>query len=150
MVKKQTRQFAIKEIINSTPISSQDELRLELRKRGFRVTQATLSRDLRELGVGRVASGNGARYVLQFTAEAQIFRSVVGAEVLSVNANEGMIVIRTLPGCANSVGEFIDTLKNRDIIGTIAGDNTLLVIPQSQKRTRQVVEYLKEKLFEGR
>jgi transcriptional regulator of arginine metabolism len=150
MIKKQARHFAIKEIINATPISSQDELRLELRKRGFRVTQATLSRDLRELGVGRVASGNGARYILQQTAEAQILRPVVGAEVLSVNANEGMIVVRTLPGCANSVGEFIDTLKNPDIIGTIAGDNTLVVIPQSQKRTGRVATYLKEKLFEGR
>lgn len=150
MARKQTRQFAIKEIISAKAVASQDDLRLELRKRGFRVTQATLSRDLRELGVGRVALGEGARYVLQPAAEVQILRPLVGAEVLSVNANEGIIVIRTLPGCANSVGEFIDALKSRDIIGTLAGDNTLLVIPQSQKLTRSVVHYLREKLFEGR
>jgi transcriptional regulator of arginine metabolism len=147
VAKKNERHFAIKEIINTKSISSQDELRLELRRRGFRVTQATLSRDLRELGIGRVTSGNRARYVLQPVAEAEILRPVVGAEVVSVSANESMIVIRTLPGCASSVGEFIDSLTSPDIIGTIAGDNTLLVIPQSRKRTKQVAQYLKEKLI---
>lgn len=147
---KQARQFAIKEIIGTVPVSSQDELRVELRKRGFRVTQATLSRDLRELGVSRVASGNGARYILQPVAEVQILRPLVGAEVLSISSNESAIVVRTLPGCANTVGEFIDNLKNPDLIGTIAGDNTLLVVPQSHKKTKQLVAYLKEKLFEGK
>lgn len=150
MVKKQPRHFAIKEIIGTKPIANQDELRVELSRRGFRVTQATLSRDLRELGIGRVASGNGSRYILQPLAEAAILRPLVGVEVLSINANEGVIVVRTLPGCANSVGEFIDSLKHSDIIGTIAGDNTLLVIPQSQKRTRRLMVYLKQKLFETR
>ena len=146
---KQARQFAIKEIISSGPVSSQDELRLELRKRGFKVTQATLSRDLKELGVGRVASGNGARYMLQLAAELQILRPLVGAEVLSISANESVIVVHTLPGCANAVGEFLDSLKNPDVIGTIAGDNTLLVLPASQKKTKQVMAFLKEKLSEG-
>ncbi len=146
---KQARQFAIKEIISSGPVSSQDELRLELRKRGFKVTQATLSRDLKELGVGRVASGNGARYMLQLAAEVQILRPLVGAEVLSISANESVIVVHTLPGCANAVGEFLDSLKNPDVIGTIAGDNTLLVLPASQRKTKQVTVFLKEKLSEG-
>ena len=147
---KSARQFAIKEVINTVTISNQDELRLELRKRRFNVTQATLSRDLRELGVGRVASGDGARYVLQSAAEVQILRPLVSAEVLSISSNESMIVVRTLPGCANVVGEFLDAQKNADIIGTLAGDNTLLVIPQSQKKTKQLVVFLKEKLIEGK
>ena len=147
---KNPRQFTIKEIIDKLPISNQDELRVELKKRGFKVTQATLSRDLRELGVGRVASGDGARYVLQPAAEVQILRPLVGAEVLSIISNESMIVVRTLPGCANVVGEFLDAQKNADIIGTLAGDNTLLVIPQSQKKTKQLVVFLKEKLIEGK
>ena len=150
MVTKHARQFAIKEIISTNPVKNQDHLRLELKRRGFRITQATLSRDLKELGVGRVAGGNGARYVLQESAEVQILRPLVGAEVLSISANEGVIVVRTLPGCANTVGEFLDTLKNPDIIGTLAGDNTLLVIPESQRKTKRVVYYLKEKLFEGK
>ncbi len=146
---KQTRQFAVKEIIGSTPVSSQDELRLELKKRGFKITQATLSRDLTELGVSRVISGDKAVYALQPVAQVQRLRSLVGAEVLSVAANETMIVIHTLPGCANLVGEFIDIQKDPNIIGTIAGDNTLLVIPKSVKKTRSILLDLKEKLQKG-
>ena len=145
-MKKQARQFAEKAIISEKAISSQDELRLELKKRGFDVTQATLSRDLSELGVGWVMTGDGGRYTLQPAAEARILRPLVGAEVLSIKANESTIVVRTLPGCANAVAEFVDVLKSDEIIGTIAGDNTLLVIPHSQRRTRQVEKFLKEKL----
>ena len=147
---KSVRQYTIKEVINTLPIANQDELRVEMRKRGFKVTQATLSRDLNEIGVGRMATSDGARYVLQPAGEVRILRPLVGAEVLSMNANESMIVIRTLPGCANVVGEFLDAQKNPDIIGTIAGDNTLVVIPQSQKKTKQLLAFLKEKLIEGK
>ena len=147
---KPARQLAIKEILSSRQIASQDALRLELRKRGFEVTQATLSRDLRELGVGRVSSGGGSHYVLQPEAEVELLRPVVGAQVLSLKANENLIVIRTLPGCANAVGEFLDAQNPGDIIGTIAGDNTLLVIPQSNQRTKHVMEFLREKLTEGK
>ena len=146
---KQARQFAIKEIIGTGPVSSQDKLRLELRRRGFRVTQATLSRDLKELGVGRAPSGNGARYFLRPAAEVQVLRPLVGAEVLSISSNESVIVVHTLPGCANAVGEFLDSLNSGEIIGTIAGDNTLLIIPQSRRKTGQVMKFLREKLIEG-
>jgi transcriptional regulator of arginine metabolism len=147
---KHARQFTIKEIIGSTVVRNQDELRHELKKRGFDVTQATLSRDLKELGVGRAVSGEGAHYVLQSEGEAQILRPLVGAQVLSISANESMIVVKTLPGSASVVGEYIDTLHDGIIIGTIAGDNTLLVIPESQKKTSQVLRFLKEKLIEGK
>lgn len=146
---KQSRQFAIKELIGSKVIASQDDLRLELRRKGFDVTQATLSRDLKDLGVGRVAFGDGMKYVLQPAAETQILKPLVGAQITSIIANESMVVIRTLPGSANVIGEFLDTLDSRDIIGTIAGDNTLLVIPKSHNRTSHVEKFLKSKLIEG-
>ena len=147
---KSSRQFAIKEVIGRKVVASQDELRLELRKRGFRVTQATLSRDLKSLGVGRVAFGEGMKYVLQPAAETQILKPIVGAQVTSLTANESMVVIHTLPGSANVIGEFLDTLNCSDIMGTIAGDNTLLVIPLSHRRTGNVMRFLKEKLIEGK
>jgi transcriptional regulator of arginine metabolism len=150
MASKQSRQFAIKEIITAKPISSQDELRVALKKRGYRTTQATLSRDLKELGVGRIATSRGLQYVLQHDAGAEILRPLVGAEVVSISANETMIVIRTLPGCANTVGEYLDSLRHGHIIGTIAGDNTLMVIPDSQRRTKQITQYLREKLVGGK
>ncbi|MBP1654657.1 MAG: Arginine repressor, partial [Bacteroidetes bacterium] len=80
---KQGRLFAIREIISTVGVRNQEELRRHLGKRGFRVTQATLSRDMRDLGVGKVASGEGIRYMLPADAEAQTLRPIVGAEVLS-------------------------------------------------------------------
>lgn len=147
---KQTRHYAIKELIAEGAIASQDELRLKLKKRGIDVTQATLSRDLRDMGVSWLGGEGGGRYVLQPVSEATLLRPIVGAEILSIAANEGTVVIKTLPGCANAVGEFIDIQRNPDIIGTLAGDNTLLVIPQSQKKTSRVVQFLKDKLIEGK
>ncbi|MEW5806153.1 MAG: arginine repressor [Acidobacteriota bacterium] len=149
MMLKQARHFAIKQIITERSISSQDELRIELKKRGFSVTQATLSRDLHELGVSWVTSETGGRYELQPVAEAKILRPIVGAEVLSIHSNESMVVVKTLPGCANAVAEFIDIQKNPDIIGTIAGDNTLLVVPASYHKTKVIMKFLREKLIEG-
>ena len=146
---KQARQFAIREIISTAPVGSQDELRIALKARGIKVTQATLSRDLRELGVSWVSATDGGRYALQPASEVQILRPIVGSQVVSINANESLIVIHTLPGCANVVGEFIDALNVADIIGTIAGDNTLLIIPRSHRKTARLITFLKEKLIEG-
>ncbi|MEK9137555.1 MAG: arginine repressor [Bacteroidota bacterium] len=149
---KQARHFAIKEIIDSRPIANQDELRLELKRRKCMVTQATLSRDLAELGVSRVMSADGPRYSMQAAqiAEVQALKPVVGKEVVSIRSNESMIVIKTLPGCASIVGEFLDIQPHSEIIGTVAGDNTLLVIPSSKKKTSHVVQFLKDKLIEGK
>ena len=147
---KQGRLFVIREIISTVGVRNQEELRRHLGKRGFRVTQATLSRDMRDLGVGKVASGEGIRYMLPADAEAQTLRPIVGAEVLSIAANESMIVVKTLPGCASTVGEFIDVKPHPDILGTVAGDNTLLIVPSSVKKTLEVLRYLKHILIEGR
>lgn len=151
MMTKQARHFAIKEIIDAKPIANQDALRLELKRRKCAVTQATLSRDLAELGIGRVMSTEGPRYALQSAAtEVQALKPVVGTQVLSIRSNENLIVIKTLPGCANIVGEFLDIQPHPEIIGTVAGDNTLLVIPSSQKKTSHVIQFLKYKLIEGK
>jgi transcriptional regulator of arginine metabolism len=146
---KQARLFAIKEIVATKQIGSQDVLRRELKKRGCDVTQATLSRDMKELGVSRIVSSAGGLYAMQAPVEVQALRPLVNAEVLSIDSNEGMIVVHTLPGCANTVGEFIDVQKHPDVIGTVAGDNTLLIIPSSQRKTKQVLQFLKNKLIEG-
>ena len=145
---KQERLFAIKEIITTATIASQNDLLRELRRKGVRVTQATLSRDMKKLGISRSAISGKMRYSLQPASEVQLLRPLVGAEVLSIEANENLIVVHTLPGCANTVGEYLDMQKNADIIGTVAGDNTLMVIPRSQKRTQDVMHFLKRKLIE--
>jgi transcriptional regulator of arginine metabolism len=66
---------------------------------------------------------------------------------VGIDSNELLIVVRTIPGAAHTVGEFIDVQKNADIIGTVAGDNTLLVIPASAAKTDSVLAFLKDQLF---
>ena len=149
MMSKQLRHYVIKEVVSSRALSNQGQIQRELRKKGIDVTQATLSRDLQELGVSRAPSAGKRAYVLQSPAEVRSLRPLVGAEVTSIHANESLVVVHTLPGCANTVGEFIDVQKNSDIIGTVAGDNTVLVIPVSQSRTNRVAHFVKQKLIEG-
>lgn len=146
---KTARQFAIKEILATRTITSQEDLRRELGKRAFRVTQATLSRDMQELGVSRIARNGGVKYTIPAASEASSLRPIVGAEVVGMDANEFLIVVHTLPGAAHTVGEYVDVQESDDILGTVAGDNTLLVIPASAAKTRQVMTYLKHILIEG-
>jgi transcriptional regulator of arginine metabolism len=105
---------------------------------------------MKDLGVVRLTTDEGSRYALQPAAGTQALRPIVGAEVLAIAANESLIVVRTLPGCANTVGEYVDMQKHDAILGTVAGDNTLLVIPTSHRRTKHVVEFLKDKLIRGK
>jgi transcriptional regulator of arginine metabolism len=148
-VDKRGRQLLVREIIGSKRIANQDELRLELKKRGCAVTQATLSRDLHELGVGRVSTPGAASYALPATPGTSTLRPIAASQVISIGANESLIVIRTHPACANIVAEFIDNLGSPEIIGTLAGDNTVLVIPRSARKTVHTLNILRNKLIEG-
>jgi len=141
---KLRRHFAIKEIIAQKPVSSQEELCEELRKAGFEVTQATLSRDLRELGIIRVHAEGRARYALHKEEQERKLGSFIGYEVESISSNESMIVIKTLSGFASGVAEFIDSLHHPDILGTIAGDNTIFITPVSIKKTESLLKFIKD------
>src|SRR5690606_21354140 len=102
-------------------------------------TQATLSRDLKELQVARVPSGDGYRYLPAGEAPPVTLppaaTQIVSAEVLSVEANEVAIIVRTAVARAQGVAVFLDSLKDKDLMATIAGDDTILCIPRSVKRT---------------
>lgn len=148
MIAKNERLYAIREIIDERPITSQDELRRKLRARGIDVTQATLSRDMKEIGVMWVNSADGGKYELP-ADDAQAPAPASPLQVLSIIANECLVVVRTLPGSANTVAEFIDHRKHRDILGTVAGDNTLLVIPRNNRKTNDVTTFLKSLLIKG-
>src|SRR5919199_4545348 len=131
---KRDRQDAILELVAAHAIGSQEELRRHLARRGWHVTQATLSRDLRDLGLARVTTEEGVRYVVpEALAEdsrpaldetlAQFFSSIDGVGEL--------IVLRTLPGGAQPVAEAIDAAEWPEVLGTIAGENTILVVCRS-------------------
>ncbi|MDD8019005.1 MAG: arginine repressor [Bacteroidota bacterium] len=144
---KQQRHFVIKEIIQSQAVSSQEDLASSLKKRGFDVTQATLSRDLAELGVARIHSDEGMRYSLNTKNEERKYSPLVVQEILSIEHNEVMVVIRTLPGRAPGVASYLDSLKHPSIIGTVAGDDTVFVTPASVKKILALEKFVKELLI---
>ncbi len=141
---KQNRQFTIKQIITHQVITSQEDLCKALKKAGFDVTQATLSRDFRELGIARVNAEEGVRYVLHTESEERRLKPFIGYEVERIDANESVIVIKTLPGRAQGVAEIIDSMHLPSVLGTIAGDNTIFITPSSVDKTGEVLKLLRK------
>ncbi|MCX7984683.1 MAG: arginine repressor [Bacteroidetes bacterium] len=147
---KLKRHAAIKQILANNTITTQLELAKELRKIGFRTTQATLSRDMKELGVVWVNSPDGARYLLNPTTEEQRLTKLISLEIESITANEVMIVVKTLPGRAQGVAEIIDQLNIPSILGTLAGDNTIFILPRSVKKIRDAIEALQHLILKAK
>jgi transcriptional regulator of arginine metabolism len=140
---KQQRQVAIREIISRRVISSQEELAKELARLGLEVNQATLSRDLKELGIARVSTPDGARYIVLADNEPYQLRALLAYEIESITSNETMIVIKTLAGRAHGVAQILDKLQLPDVLGTLAGDNTIFVAPTSTKKLAQLEKQIR-------
>ena len=144
---KQNRQRKIKEVLLNNEVSNQHDLMQLLQNAGIEVAQATLSRDCSELGVLRSRTATGYRLIFPEDNPGQMIKGLVEMEIQSVEANETAIVIKTLPGRAHGVGSFIDHLKNPKILGTIAGDDTVLVIPASVRDIRSTLNYIESNLL---
>ncbi|HYM20680.1 MAG TPA: arginine repressor [Candidatus Kapabacteria bacterium] len=145
---KQRRLFLIKEIISRKSIGHQDELLDELGKRGEDVNQATLSRDLRDLGVSRTQGSEGPRYVLPGEGHIKRLQALLSYEITSITANENLVVVKTLAGRAHGVAEQIDHLRLPSILATLAGDNTIFIAPVSVKQTATIEKQLKKLITE--
>lgn len=148
-VTKQGRHFAIRQIIATRVVANQDELRHLLESDGFETTQATLSRDLKELGIGRVHTPDGMRYVLDHGSEENRLATLIAYEIEWIEANEALVIVRTLAGRASGVAEIIDGFRHPDILGTLAGDNTIFIAPRSIARTAAIVEDLRRMVQTG-
>jgi transcriptional regulator of arginine metabolism len=148
MSAKLRRLNRIKELLNNRNITSHENLVKLLNAEGLQVTQATLSRDFAELGVVRIVTDYGPRYILDAHESGKQISKLIGFEILSVHNNESMVVIRTLAGRAQGVAHHVDRLNNPDILGTVGGDDTVLVIPASAKNIPAIVELIKKMMFE--
>ena len=148
MSSKLKRLNRIKELLNSKTISSHEGLVKLLSDEGIQVTQATLSRDFAELGVMRTFTEYGPRYILDAHESGKQIAKLIGFEILSVEDNESMVLIRTLAGRAQGIAHFIDRLNNPDILGTVGGDDTVLVIPSSHKNIPNIVALIKKMMTE--
>jgi transcriptional regulator of arginine metabolism len=125
------RRQAIVELVSAERLGSQEEIRARLATLGHQATQSTISRDLEELGLARVHDADGVRYVLPEAAStpssARLRRLLVEFAVAFVRTDVGLIV-RTPPGAANVLAEGIDRAGLPEVAGTIAGDNTILIV----------------------
>ena len=139
------RQAAILDIITSNEIKTQEELSAHLRDRGYNATQATISRDIKELRLIKVASHSGgyqystpdqSSTATHMTRLKNIFRECV----VKVDRAQNLVVLKTLVGMANADAAAIDAMKIRDIVGTLAGDDNILVILRTNEDAEKFCE----------
>ncbi|MBQ7227104.1 MAG: arginine repressor [Clostridia bacterium] len=146
---RNARQFKILEVIVEKPIETQEELASELVASGFAVTQATVSRDIKELGLVKISDKGRQRYVKE-TAHVKRFSSNIANiyrhAVLSITPAQNLVVIKTVPGGASTVGMSIDRMDNEDVLGCVAGDDTVLVVTRTSETAEDITSQLKEML----
>ena len=145
---KSARHSLILEIIEEKDIETQEELADELKRRGIKVTQATVSRDIKELRLLKVLGEHGGyKYATVERAEKGMndrFIRMLSECVISVDSVGNLIVIKTLTASANAACDAIDSMKWDEVLGTIAGDNTLLVIARSEEAVEAMTARLHE------
>src|SRR6187551_1301532 len=141
---KARRQSLVLEVVQREPVRSQEQLRRSMRAAGFDVTQATLSRDIRDLGL--VKGGADGAYqappVQQRTSQngQSLLHRAAGEYLTRVDRVQQMVVLRTGPGQAQLLGVAIDGAHLPEVVGTIAGDDTILVIARDPRRARAFVK----------
>jgi len=136
---KRTRQNTLLELVQQQPYRNQDELRRALTRRGFDVTQATLSRDIHELGLVKTSDGYAPQEGEQ-AAESTLPPAIrlVREFVLDVKEAQNLLVIRTAPGSAQPVAAALDAEGWTEVVGTVAGDDTLLIISQNRRSAQKM------------
>lgn len=146
---KQKRHNTILSLINSKIIETQGELTAELEKLGFVVTQATVSRDIKDLNLTKCQSGDGRyRYAQQGTSGSNAIgggsriKTIFANSVVSVDYAINQIVIKTLSGMAQAAAITIEGMNFPEMLGTIAGDDTVFVVVRSEREAKELCEKL--------
>ncbi len=145
------RQRAILNLINKEEITTQEELCEQLNSLGFKVTQATVSRDIKELKLLKVPSehSTGSKYAsLEHRSSANNVKGRLNGmmhdTVLSVDHAMNIVVLKTLDGMAQGVAALLDAADEASIMGTIAGDNTIMILTKSEAKAKGLTEKLKK------
>lgn len=143
---KHNRHRKILKIISETDVKTQEQLTDELKNSGFMVTQATVSRDIKELGLIKLPLTDGSyKYAVtkEEKNEPKEHLSIFSRSILSIQAAMHTIVIKTNAGMANAVAASIDTFIGHEIVGTIAGDDTLLIIMENPQNAEEMATKLR-------
>lgn len=145
------RQRKIIELIQKSAIATQAALQTALKRVGFEVNQATLSRDIRELGLVKVESGGAYRYVSRQTAprpmlhaKSQATPATLNGFIQEISHSGNIVVLKTDSGAASYVAEAIDGLSLPEVLGSIAGDNTIFLCLKADSKSQQLARKLQE------
>lgn len=141
------RQSKIVELIRDNDVETQEQLASMLQDEGFKVTQATISRDIRELKLTKISTADSKQKYAIFTSEdiqvSERFKRVFRDGVISLDYAQNIIVIRTLNGMAMAVAAALDAMDNTEIMGTIAGDDTIFCVVKAEQKAIRLIERLK-------
>lgn len=144
---KSARHEKIIELIQKYDIDTQEELAARLNEAGFKVTQATVSRDIRALKLMKVAGKDGKScYAILTEPSAELgdkYTRILQDTLTSLDVGQNMLVIRTVPGMAMGVAAALDALKWKEILGSIAGDDTVMCVARDAEQAEIVAEKLK-------
>ena len=141
------RQNKILELINAKDITTQEMLCDLLNAEGFKVTQATISRDIKELQLIKTLSSSGKyKYAVSKSDDGPIPARLIDiyrSTVRSINKSGNIVLLKCLSGCANAAGEALDSMELKHVIGSVAGDNTLLLVTDDPANSDEVVDILR-------
>lgn len=148
---KSARQSKIIELIEQYDIMTQEELSELLMQAGFRNTQATISRDIRELKLTKITTDSGKpKYALQQPQDIDIwkkYRQVLAAGILTMESSENLIVIKTVSGVAMAVAAALDNLDINGLMGCIAGDDTIIAVARSKEMSANVIANIEKTAY---
>lgn len=146
MIMKVARHTKILELIDNYDIETQDELAKKLQEAGFTVTQATVSRDIREMRLTKVSTTRGKqKYSVSSGTDSEIAERSVRVfkeAVIKMDYAQNTLVIKTLAGMANAVGAALDSMQENEIVGTLAGDDTVFCLLKTQQQAATIMEKL--------
>ena len=149
---KRQRHEVVVDLINKYDIETQEELAAYLKEEGFEVTQATVSRDIRELKLSKIATGNGKqKYIILKNDDSHLgdkYIRVLRDGFVSMNMAQNILVIKTVQGMAMAVAAALDAMKFPEIVGCIAGDDTIMAAIKSTDETEVVIDKINE-ILEG-
>lgn len=145
---KNARQQKILELIEKYDIDTQETLIEKLKEAGYVVTQTTVSRDIKQLSLVKGVTGRGTyKYVspeIKATISAPVLNSAITESIIHIESAENIIVIKTLSGMANAIGVCVDSLHISGIVGSVAGDDTVLLVAKTSAIAKDIEEELKQ------
>ena len=145
---KSARHQAILDLIEKYPIDRQEDLLEHLRRAGFDVTQATVSRDIRELRLVKTATGEGGYRYMPANGNGKVahspnrFETIFRESVLKVDYAGHMVLVKCFSGMANAACEVFDALKWKNVVGTLSGDDTFLIVARSERDAKTICSEL--------